>query len=239
MAAVCMASAGLVGCVILTHHEQPNNAMSRVAEIVRVVHADDFKNDLSQWIVEQQPGGSVTIRDGHLVIADVGGSTVWFRHRLENPVIITYEAMVSSAARVSDLNVFWMASDPKNTADLFAPGHGRDGKFATYDGLRTYYVGYGGNSNTTTRFRRYAGDGSRPLLPEHDLRESRHLLRADHTYRIELTACGNRVRYARDGEVIFDVEDSDPLRSGWFGFRTVDSSIEIKNFRVWSARCAP
>ena len=33
---------------------------------------------------------------------------------------------------------------------------------ATYDTLRTYYVGYGGNANTTTRFRRYDGTGARP-----------------------------------------------------------------------------
>src|SRR6187551_3430900 len=115
------------------------------------------------WVVEQQPGGTVTIKAGEIAIEDVGGCTVWYRPKLTAPVSIRYEARVLSSGRLSDLNCFWMASDPRH-ADLFAPGHGRDGKFATYDPLVTYYVGYGGNGNTTTRFRRYDGSGARPLL---------------------------------------------------------------------------
>ena len=34
----------------------------------------------------------------------------------------------------------------------------RSGTFAEYNDLLTYYVGLGGNRNTTTRFRRYIGD---------------------------------------------------------------------------------
>jgi hypothetical protein len=154
-----------------------------------------------QWVVEQQPGGTVTIRDDTLVIDDAGGCTVWYKPKLTAPVVIRYEARVLSSGRVSDLNCFWMASDPRRE-DLLAAGHGRDGKFATYDPLRTYYVGYGANDNTTTRFRRYDGSGARPLL------------------------------FSRDGEVIFDVRDPAPLREGWFGFRTVHSKIEIRNFSV-------
>ena len=41
----------------------------------------------------------------------------------------------------------------------------RSGAFADYNDLLTYYVGLGGNRNTTTRFRRYIGDPVlRPLL---------------------------------------------------------------------------
>jgi hypothetical protein len=141
-----------------------------------VLHRDDFTDDLSNWTVEQQPGGTVTIEDGAIVIADEGGCTVWFNQRLEAPVIITYTATVSSKARVSDLNCFWMATDPSRPGDLLAPGHTRTGAFATYDTLRTYYVGYGGNTNSTTRFRRYNGDGTKPLLPEHDLSAPEFLL---------------------------------------------------------------
>jgi predicted AlkP superfamily pyrophosphatase or phosphodiesterase len=126
-----------------------------------------------------------------------------------------------------------MASDPARPDDLFTAGHKRDGKFATYDSLSTYYVGYGGNSNTTTRFRRYDGAGTRPLLPEHDLSAPEFLLKADHDYRIELSVSAQgRVRFVRDGMVIFDWQDPEPLRSGWFGFRTVDSRLEISDFQV-------
>jgi hypothetical protein len=199
----------------------------------KILYADDFSNGLGRWVVEQQPGGAVTAESGKLVIADQGGCTVWFRPRLTAPVVIRYEARVSSAARVSDLNCFWMATDPARPDDLFAPGHHRNGKFGGYDSLRTYYVGYGGNANTTTRFRRYDGTGARPLEPGHDLRAPEFLLQPDHVYRIELVATGDgRVQFIRDGEVVFDYRDPHPLRSGWFGFRTVQSRIEISHFQV-------
>lgn len=182
-----------------------------------------------RWAVEQQPGGTVAVEDGRLVIADASGCTVWLRQKLIAPVEITFEATVSSRSRVSDLNCFWMATDPARPGDLLAPGHTRDGRFATYDTLRTYYVGYGGNTNTTTRFRRYDGSGARPLLPENDRATPEFLLEPDRTYTITLIADGTRARYLRDGEVIFDYADPTPLTEGWFGFRTVHSRIEIRN----------
>jgi len=208
-------------------------AAGPVAAAERVVAADDFAHGLDQWVVEQQPGGSVTVSDGRLIIADSNGCTVWFRRPLTAPVVITYEAKMSSAKRVSDLNCFWMASDPARPGDLFAAGHSRDGRFTSYDGLRTYYVGYGGNANSTTRFRRYDGTGARPLQPQHDLGDRKFLLVPDHVYHIKLvvTAAG-RVQYIRDGEVVFDFQDPAPLTSGWFGFRTVQSKMELGHFRV-------
>lgn len=199
----------------------------------RIVHADDFHHGLGQWVVEQQPGGTVTARDGVLVIDDAGGCTVWLRTRLTAPVVITYEARMSSARRVSDLNCFWMASDPAQPDDWFANGPIRNGKFAAYDHLRTYYVGYGANDNTTTRFRRYDSTGARPLEPGHDLRAREFMLRPDQTYHVTLIATADgRVQFIRDGSVVFDVHDPAPLTSGWFGFRTVHSRMEIRNFRV-------
>lgn len=194
---------------------------------------DDFTAGLKQWAVEQQPGGMVTTEEGKLVIADAGGCTVWFLEPLSAPVTIRYTARVTSAGRVSDLNCFWMASDPARPESLFANGHSRDGRFAAYDSLRTYYVGYGGNANTTTRFRRYDGTGARPLLPEHDLSATEFLLKPDHAYQITLVAgADGRVQFIRDGEPVFDWVDPQPLTRGWFGFRTVNSRIEISNFSV-------
>lgn len=204
-----------------------------------VLAAGGDRPDLAAWIVEQQPGGSVTLQDGALVIDDAAGCTVWWKEQLRAPVEIRYEATMSSQRRVSDLNCFWMASDPARPADLFAPGHRRTGKFDTYDTLRTYYVGYGGNANTTTRFRRYDGSGARPLRPEHDLGDAAHLLRADHAYQIRLVVTAEgRVRYYRDGELVFDYLDPEPLREGWFGFRTVQSRMVIRNFQITAPAAA-
>lgn len=201
-----------------------------------LLFTDDFRHGSDHWTSEQQPGGTVSVENGRLVITDAGGCTVWLRQKLSAPVLITYTARVSSAGRVSDLNCFWMASDPARPDDLFAKGHGREGKFASYDALRTYYVGCGGNNNTTTRFRRYDGSGARPLLPEHDRTAPEFLLQPDHDYHITLlvTAEG-RVQFIRDGTVVFDWRDPAPLLSGWFGFRTVHSRIEISDFKVHAA----
>jgi len=158
---------------------------------------------------------------------------VWLHDPLQAPVTISYVATVLSAGRVSDLNCFWMATDPARPENLFEAGHQRDGKFATYDSLLTYYVGYGGNNNTTTRFRRYDGSGARPLLPEHDRKEPAALLEAGRAYRIEITVTEDgRTTWAGDGAIWFDYQDPEPLREGWFGFRTVWSRIEISDFSV-------
>lgn len=189
--------------------------------------------DLSQWVVEQQPGGTVAMKDGALWIDDKAGCTVWWREPLTAPVRIRYTVTVTSAGRVSDLNCFWMATDPARPDDLFAPGHGRTGKFSTYDRLRLYYVGYGGNTNTTTRFRRYDGTGARPLEAQNDLSAPEFMLIPDHTYQIELTVTADgHVSYARDGEVVFAVDDPEPLLRGWFGFRTVNSCTRVTAFAI-------
>jgi hypothetical protein len=201
-------------------------------------HADDFSGDLRRWAVEQQPGGTVQVEAGRLVIDDRGGATVWFRTPLRAPVVIRYRATVTSRSRVSDLNCFWMADDPERPGRLLEGGAARAGKFEAYDRLRLYYVGYGGNANTTTRFRRYDGTGAKPLLPEHDRRTPEFLLRGDHTYTIEIrVAPEGWTEFVRDGEVVFRLDDPAPLREGWFGFRTVHSRIEIDDFEVrdWPA----
>ena len=99
--------------------------------------------------------------------------------------------------RVSDLNCFWMARDARSPDDIFATR--RSGQFADYNQLRTYYVGLGGNGNTTTRFRRYIGDvENRPLLPEHDLRDPENLLKPNVPQLVRLVACGPLIGYQRD-----------------------------------------
>jgi hypothetical protein len=221
------------GLAVLASVSGIANATPSVEGEVMVIARDDFKGDLSQWQVEQQPGGTVTVKDGALVIADKAGCTVWLRQPLQAPVRISYVATVVGGERVSDLNCFWMANDPRSPGDLFKSGHGRDGMFASYDTLKTYYVGCGGNGNTTTRFRRYDGSGARPLLPEHDRKEPEALLESGRPYRIEITVTADgRTTWARDGKVWLSTDDPAPLRSGWFGFRTVWSRIEIRDFKA-------
>jgi len=195
-----------------------------------IAYEDWFEQDLHRWQVEQQPGGTVRLRNGRMVIDDKGGCTVWFREKLKAPYVIEYTVTPSTEGRVSDVNCFWMATDPRRPDNLLAGSNERDGNFSNYDPLRTYYVGMGGHDNTATRFRRYPGDGSRPMRPEHD--RDGPLLTGDRPMRIRIVADGRRTQYIRDGEIIFDVVDRDPLAEGWFGLRTVNSHLLVEDFRV-------
>ena len=201
-----------------------------------LVYQNDFDRNLSDWRVEQMPGGSVRVVDGKLEIEDAKGCTVWFREKLEGPIMIEYEAVIIKKDgphdRGSDLNCFWMAQDPKHFDDLFANSQARGGRFSNYDSLRLYYVGYGANHNTTTRFRRYTGTGERPILPEHDLSADEFMLKYNVPIKIQLIADGQRVAYLRDGEVIYEIHDPEPYTDGWFGFRTVNNHMTIDNFKV-------
>ena len=137
--------------------------------------------------------------------------------------------------RVSDLNCFWMATDARSPKNLFATR--RSGKFADYNQLRAYYVGQGGNANTTTRFRRYIGDPElRPLLPEHDLASADVLLQANMPQRIQIVAVDERVQYYNNGRLIFDFHDPEPYTRGRFGLRTTFSHVEVRGFKVYRLR---
>ncbi|WPJ98226.1 DUF6250 domain-containing protein [Coraliomargarita algicola] len=75
-----------------------------------------------------------------------------------------FQIQVASPGRISDINMFWMARDPRSPNNLFDSSHSRDGSFSSYNLLETYYASIGGNDNTTTRFRRYDGLGNRPTV---------------------------------------------------------------------------
>ena len=66
----------------------------------------------------------------------------------------------------------------------------------------------------------------------YDLSEAKFMNVPNKTIKIELVADGKNIQFLRDGEVIFTFEDPEPLREGWFGFRTTRSHICFDNFKV-------
>jgi hypothetical protein len=158
---------------------------------------------------------------------------VWLTHPIEGPVEIEFEATAVAAGgpndNVSDLNVFWMATNA--SGDRQPPYvKRRSGRFAEYDDLLTYYVGLGGNRNTTSRFRRYIGEpGNRPLLPAHDLSSTEALLVPNRKQRITLIADGKNIEYRRDGKPLFIYEDPAPYTRGWFALRSTSSHLRVEN----------
>lgn len=197
---------------------------------------DDVLRNGDNWVVEQQPGGKITIENNVMEITDAKGCTVWFKHKLEGNIKIEYDVTVIDENgpydRVSDMNCFWMATDPKHPDDFFGISKQRAGYFPNYHELKLYYVGYGGHNNTKTRFRRYNGNANRPLLPQHDLADKEYMIVPNRKMHIELVADGNRIQYVRDREVIFEINDPKPYTQGYFGFRTVNNHMKIENFEI-------
>jgi hypothetical protein len=168
------------------------------------------------------------------------GLTLWRKEKMTGNTTIEYDACVMDEGRqgdrLSDLNCFWMAQDPK-AKDIWARMAWRSGVFTRCYSLQMYYMGYGGNSNTTTRFRRYSGDeagvtdaAKRPAILR-EYTDGAHLLLPNHWYHIRLRCIGGRVQYFIDGQLLVDYTDPQPLTSGWFGFRTTQSRTRITNFR--------
>ena len=230
-AAVARAACALA-CVAASAHAfalAPASACTRWGTPGKQLHADDFNGGLAQWTVEAKPGVTVSAADNRMLIDAPTGVTVWLREPLSGNVVINYTRTVILEGgphdRLSDLNNFWMASDPRN-ASLFT----RDGTLEQYDALQLYYIGMGGNTNSTTRFRRYDGHGARPLLGESSAPAD--LLVANHPYRIEIAVYEGCTRMLVDGRELFAYRDPQPLRSGYFGLRTTWSRQSISAFTV-------
>ncbi|MFF5189202.1 DUF6250 domain-containing protein [Streptomyces sp. NPDC000345] len=199
----------------------------------RLIAHDDFRHGLRRWAVELEQGGSVTASRGVLEIDVPAGATVWFKRPLEGPYVLEYAATPVSAGgandRVSDLNNFWNAVDVRSPDDLFATPRG--GSLAEYDHLTTYYVGYGANTNTTTRLRRYVGlAGVRPLILDY----TEPLLVPNRPHHVRIVSDGSTVRWWNNGRLVFDYADPQPYTRGHFAFRTTWSHFRINNFRAWS-----
>ena len=189
------------------------------------------------WNVEaEDEASSVTWKDGVATIVAPKGLTLWCEQKMEGNVVIEYEARIvadkrfkdeKGNVRVSDLNCFWMADK--------CGGYG--GRFVDNYALSTYYLGYGGNWNTTTRFRRYNGDvrgvGSeqyRPLVLK-EYTDKEHLLQKDKWYRVKLEQRDGHAMCWVDGELLVDYTDPQPLMSGYFGFRTTLAVAQLRNFK--------
>jgi len=201
----------------------------------KLIYRDDFEQGIQNWVVETpaSPNSKVGIENGKLVIDVDQGATVWFNKKLSGNILIEYHRKVimdnGPNDRLSDLNQFWMACDPRQE-NIFT----RKGTFAEYDSLRLYYAGIGGNSNSTTRFRKYPGNGDRILLS--DLSDEQHLLKPNKNYLIQLVVYNGTTKVFVDGEQYFSFTDDNPLTEGYFGFRTVKSHQAIVDYKVYRLR---
>lgn len=196
------------------------------------------------WKIESEGKCKVSFRGDTAEFVAPKGLSVWRKEKMKGRVVIEYDAQVVDEGpedRLSDLNCFWMASDP-NASDIWKNLDKRGGKFVNSYTLRLYYLGYGGNHNTTTRFRRYSGDARgvenpdfRPAIIK-EYTDAENLLKPGKWYHIKITTDGLRTQYFIDGKRLVDFRDPDPLTEGWFAFRTTLSRTRFANF---SYHCEP
>ncbi|GGB18052.1 right-handed parallel beta-helix repeat-containing protein [Puia dinghuensis] len=197
-----------------------------------LLFADDFTQPLDPhtWIAEIEPKTPSTVytHNSALILDTKGGVTVWLNKKLSGNIQIDFDRKIlvdtGHNDRLSDCNQFWMATDPHND-NLFT----RSGKLADYENLQLYYVGMGGNTNKTTRFRKYSG-GARTLIAEY--LDPTHLLQPNQTYHIRITTHNGTTNFLVNDQPWFTYTDPSPLITGYFGFRSTWSRQEIKNFTV-------
>ena len=196
------------------------------------------------WQVESEsPGYKVTFLGDTCEIMSPKGLTLWRKEKMKKGMTVEYNACVmdegKTGDRLSDMNAFWMASDP-HAKNIWKRANWRSGVFIRCYTLQMYYLGYGGNHNTTTRFRRYDGDETgvdnadkRPAILK-EYTDKGHLLKPNHWYHIKIeSTTEGRTRFYLDGECIVDYLDPQPLENGWFGFRTTLSRTRITDFKAY------
>ena len=204
------------------------------------LNARQFKK---YWRVESEsPDYRVSFRGDTCEILSPKGLTLWRKEKMKAGMTVEYDACVvdegQSGDRVSDLNCFWLANDP-HAKDLWTRAEWRSGIFVRCYTLQMYYLGYGGNHNTTTRFRRYDGDEAgveeaamRPAILK-EYTDGQHLLKGNHWYHVKIESKMGHTRFFIDGACVVDYLDPQPLEEGWFGFRTTLSRTRLTNFKYY------
>ena len=197
---------------------------------------------LKDWKVEDHSDRMrVEVAGDALDITSPMGLTLWYDHRLTGNYEITYSVKMLMQGgmndRLSDLNCFWSANDPKHPDDLYARAAWRKGIFKNYNTLNLFYVGYGGNYNSTTRFRQYLGgmhDLSdpkvRPVIKEYT--DSEHLLKPNKWYHIRIRVENGVTTYSVNGEELFRYKIKTGEGDGHFGLRLLENHVLFTGFRV-------
>ncbi|MFT4173703.1 MAG: DUF6250 domain-containing protein [Rhodocyclaceae bacterium] len=221
-----------------------------------ILATDTFTQGLSNWKIEQQDTtGTVSAANGVLDIVQPSGATLWFKQKFSGnyeirftatPIPITVSGFTD---RISDLNVFWNATVPSGTApDPTKQTY--DGALNSYNPLHLYYVGFGANSNQTTRLRRNDGTDARPQITGYATASAASAddkagpmtaatsLAANTPVKVRIVSRAASADdpatlkwYAND-VLIFSYADTAPYTEGWFALRTTTSHFQIRDFSV-------
>ena len=202
----------------------------------QMIFQDRFDENLNNWVIEQMENGTVKIIDGKLDISQSEGAVVWYKNKINAPAIITYDVEIIDKGgendRVADMNCFWMANDPENPDDFFANSKERAGIFSAYFPYSLYYVGIGAHDNTKTRFRKYLGNGERPLKDEHDLSDTKFLITPNVKNKIKIEITTDYTAFYCNDVLFYQITDETIYTSGYFGLRSYKNHMVVDNFKL-------
>ncbi len=194
------------------------------------------------WIAEDFSGNMVAVaRRDTMEITNPKGLTLWYDKKLTGNYEITYSVkMIMKGGkydRLSDLNCFWAAVDPKHPNNIYERAAWRNGSFENYNTLSLFYVGYGGNHNSTTRFREYNGelygasrDEIKPVVKEYNDKDN--LLKPNKWITIKITVKDEQTTYSVDGKALFTYKIRKDQRDGYFALRLLTNHTLITNFDI-------
>ena len=184
---------------------------------------------VQQWKIEDASHALQIIERAdtlELIVPD--GLTMWYRQRLTGDYEISYRiCMVMQGGkydRLSDLNCFWAANDPKYPDDLFARSQWRDGIFKNYNTLNLFYVGYGGE------YYGVADDKVKPLLKEYT--DASHLLVPNQWYEIRIRVEKGITTYSVNDEELFRYTLAGGEGDGHFGLRLLQNHVLFTDFKA-------
>ena len=200
------------------------------------------KGMTDKWVIENVAGSPVTLQaDGVVDVVAAKGMTLWYDMKLKGDYQISYSAyfVMEGGAhdRLSDLNCFWGATDPESPKNFFKRSEWRGGDFGKYSYMNLFYVGYGGNKNRTTRFRRYFAEfvefdnsKNRPVIKEYLEPENR--LIEGMWMNVVITVKDGRTTYSMNGKELFNHPLERGQDEGYFGIRLTRNHIIFKDFKI-------
>ena len=240
-------------CIFKGHAQNKNtekNLYGYVADkfvIGKILHEDKLDNQAKfseNWVVQMNRVDSslkryARIEAGKLEVHDPRGCTIWFKSKMEGLIMISYRIIASTTYNQGndivprDINQFWMAQSPDNTAADAKGGlfdvEKFEGDFKSYDQIRSYYASTGGgnttNYNRTTRIRRYPRkiDGKQADHQGLNFRDDdmSFLVVPDKEHLVQLVAADDIVQYIVDGKIVYQIKKGDSVEI----FNDASSSI--------------
>lgn len=200
-----------------------------------IVYEDKLNNQVKfekDWIVQQvntdkKLKAFAKVDSGKLHVHDPRGTTIWFKHKLNGPIMISYTVACPSKytdlydIMPRDINQFWMANTPNNIDPFSKNGlfdtSKYNGEFKTYDDLFTYYASTGGgnvtSNNKTIRMRRYPRSVNGKQVDHAGLNDkdedSTLLIQSNKEHLVQLVAADDIIQYVFDKRVVYELKKGD------------------------------